>query len=151
MVQLPPNAAIFSPSVARAAASAAKDWAFVDSWLQRKFPGCGPPPFERNADTLGALLVLASANEAADEERTLIAKLEAETLSQLKAPEHSQSQVNNSSDTTSNTTLSDARQAILTSISTSLTRDGETALDALAALSLQLNTPFPTPPPSPQT
>ncbi|KAL2128646.1 hypothetical protein VTI74DRAFT_8906 [Chaetomium olivicolor] len=146
MAHLPPNAAIFSPSVARAAASAAKDWAFIDSWLQRKFPGRGPPPFERNADTLRALLALASANEAADEEQALIARLEAETLSQLKAHERSQqSQPDAPSDDTSNPTLSDVRHAILTSLSASLTREGQTALDALASLSLQLNIPLPTP------
>jgi HAUS augmin-like complex subunit 1 len=148
MAHLPPDAAIFSPSVARAAASAAKDWAYIDGWLQRKFPGRGPPPFERNADTLRALLSLASANEAADEERALIARLEAETLQQLKAHEQQPSQALNQvaePETPNNNVLQDAREAILTALESSLTREGQTALDALAALALQLGIPFPTP------
>ncbi|KAK4156441.1 hypothetical protein C8A00DRAFT_30728 [Chaetomidium leptoderma] len=138
MAHLPPNAAIFSPSVARAAASAAKDWSYVDTWLQRKFPSRGPPPFERNADTLRVLLALASANEAADEERALVARLEAETLQQLRAHEE-----DDDGDTNA---LQSAREAILTSLETSLTRDGQTALTAMAALALQTHTPLPNPP-----
>ncbi|GAB1317261.1 HAUS augmin-like complex subunit 1 [Madurella fahalii] len=141
MAHLPPNAAIFSPSVARAAASAAKDWSYVDGWLSRKFPH-GPPPFERNADTLRALLALASVNEAADEERALIARLEAEALSQLRAHEESQED-NNSNNTTS--PLDDAREAILTALESSLTREGQTALDAMSALALQSGMANPTP------
>ena len=126
MAHLPPSAAIFSPSVARAAASAAKDWSYVDTWLQRKFPGRGPPPFERNADTLRVLLSLASANEAADEERALLARLEAETLEQLRA--HEQSQQEPQSEDSPEVTHQSAREAILASLETSLTRDGQTAL-----------------------
>ncbi|KAK4124174.1 hypothetical protein N657DRAFT_644375 [Parathielavia appendiculata] len=147
MAHLPPNAAIFSPSVARAAASAAKDWSYVDTWLQRKFPGRGPPPFERNPDTLRVLLALASANEAADEEQALIARLEAQTLEQLRAHERSQ-QDDNTQNPTENPptiTLQSAREAILTSLETSLTRDGQTALTAMATLALQTGTPLPTP------
>ncbi|KAK3301506.1 uncharacterized protein B0H64DRAFT_471414 [Chaetomium fimeti] len=143
MAHLPPNAAIFSPSVARAAASAAKDWSYVDGWLQRKFPNGGPPPFERNADTLRVLLALASANETADEERTLIARLEAETLDQLRAHEESASQ--KGGDNTNANTLDSAREAILAALEASLPREGQTALTALAALALQTNTPLPTP------
>jgi HAUS augmin-like complex subunit 1 len=143
MAHLPPNAAIFSPSVARAAASAAKDWSYVDTWLQRKFPGRGPPPFERNADTLRVLLALASANEAADEERAFIARLEAEALEQLRA--HEQSQDEAQTENTPDITLQSARGAILTSLESSLTRDGQTALTAMASLALQTNTPLPTP------
>lgn len=144
MAHLPPNAAIFSPSVARAAASAAKDWSYVDTWLQRKFPR-GPPPFERNADTLRALLALASANEAADEERALIARLEAETLQQLRAHEQSHNQDEDDTANTENNTLQSAREAILTSLEAALTREGQTALTAMASLALQTNTPLPTP------
>ncbi|KAG7284142.1 hypothetical protein NEMBOFW57_010503 [Staphylotrichum longicolle] len=153
MAHLPPNAAIFSPSVARAAASAAKDWSYIDAWLHRKFPGRGPPPFERNADTLRVLLALASANEAADEERTLIARLEAETLTQLRAHEQSLAQQENQTDNNNDNdndddntiTIDSAREAILASLETSLTRDGQTALTAMAALALQTATPLPTP------
>ncbi|KAK3305519.1 uncharacterized protein B0T15DRAFT_200333 [Chaetomium strumarium] len=147
MAHLPPNAAIFSPSLARAAASSAKDWSYVDTWLRRKFPGRGPPPFERNAETLRVLLALASANEAADEERALIARLEAETLQQLKARGQSRdaTRTEDSQDHISNNALEDARQAILTSLESSLTREGQTALNAMASLALQIGNPLPTP------
>ncbi|KAL2185978.1 hypothetical protein L209DRAFT_356258 [Thermothelomyces heterothallicus CBS 203.75] len=144
MAHLPPSAAIFSPSVARAAASAAKDWSYVDSWLQRKFPGSSPPPFERNADTLRALMALASANEAADEERALIARLEAETLDQLRAHERQQ-QTQAEANQSAAATLQSAREAILTALEASLPREGQTALTALAALALQTGDPLPTP------
>ncbi|KAK4184452.1 hypothetical protein QBC35DRAFT_441416 [Podospora australis] len=132
MAHFPPTTAIFSPSVARAAASAAKDWSYVDAWLSRNFPSRPVPPFERNADTLRALLALASANEQADEERVLLSRLESEALSQLQQSHTS-------------SIIEDARAAILTSIETSLTREGTAALEALAQLALQLNTPLPTP------
>ncbi|KAK4240764.1 hypothetical protein C8A03DRAFT_31154 [Achaetomium macrosporum] len=147
MAHLPPHAAIFSPSLARAAASSAKDWSYVDAWLQRKFPDRGPPPFERNAETLRILLALASANEAADEEKALIARLEVETLQQLKAHEQSRdaAQTEDSPDHISNNALQDAREAILTSLESSLTREGQTALNAMASLALQTGNPLPTP------
>ncbi|KAH6614752.1 hypothetical protein B0J18DRAFT_440123 [Chaetomium sp. MPI-SDFR-AT-0129] len=143
MAHLPPNTAIFSPSVARAAASAAKEWSYVDSWLQAKFPTGDPPQFERNPDTLRALLSLASANEAADEEQTLLARLEAETLDQLRAHEDSRDRGEGHGIT--NNTLESAREAILTALEAALPREGQTALTALAALALQTNTPLPTP------
>ncbi|KAK4159630.1 hypothetical protein QBC43DRAFT_326768 [Cladorrhinum sp. PSN259] len=123
------TSAIFSPSVARAAASAAKDWSYIDSWLASKFPNRpSPPPFERNPETLKALLALASANESADEERTLISKLESEALTQLT-----------SSPPSSSSPLINARHSILTALSASLTREGSIALTTLAQLSLTLH------------
>ncbi|KAL2268129.1 hypothetical protein VTJ83DRAFT_2975 [Remersonia thermophila] len=174
MAHLAPNAAIFSPSVARAAASAAKDWSFVDSWLQRKFPGRGPPPFERNPDTLRALLALALANEAADEERALLARLESDTLNQLRAREQQgkdeaddndddeeEEELNRSrrrstgpkATTTTNKNpdkdndddvLGSARDAILTALEDALPREGQIALTALATLALQTGHVAPT-------
>ncbi|KJZ70410.1 hypothetical protein HIM_10214 [Hirsutella minnesotensis 3608] len=77
-------AAIFSPTVARIAASTARDWAYVDSWLASKFPPSRSPPFfERNQDTLKILLSLAAANEVADEERRLLALVDASALQGL--------------------------------------------------------------------
>ncbi|KAK0714337.1 hypothetical protein B0T21DRAFT_375685 [Apiosordaria backusii] len=136
MAHLLNNTAIFSPSVARAAASAAKDWSYIDSWLARKFPSNRPPPpFERNADTLKALLALAAANEAADEERALLFRLESETLSQLQKQQPPKDDL-----------LTTTRESILTSLEDSLAREGSTALTSLAQLSLQLNSsPFPNP------
>ncbi|KAK4642001.1 hypothetical protein QC761_505850 [Podospora bellae-mahoneyi] len=135
MAHLLNNTAIFSPSVARAAASAAKDWSYIDTWLARKFPSNRPPPpFERNADTLKALLALAAANEAADEERALLLRFEAETLAQLQKHQPKDD------------LLTTSRESILTSLEDSLTREGSTALTSLAQLSLQLNSsPSPNP------
>merc|ERR1711939_855085 len=59
MSHLSPSA-IFSPSVARQQQAAAKDWNYIDNWLSSKFNGKTPPPFERNNDTLKALLALAA-------------------------------------------------------------------------------------------
>jgi len=93
MAHMPPSTAIFSPSVARLAAATAKDWNYIDSWLSAKFHGRTPPPFERNPDTLKALLALAALNESADEERDLVARVEAEALRELKGDGGDGSQV----------------------------------------------------------
>lgn len=146
MAHLPP-AAIFSPSVARAAASAAKDWNYVDAWLHAKFHGRSPPPFERNADTLRALLALAGANEAADEERTLLCRVEAGALSELQAldskakTEADADGDNDSKDIYSNT----ARDTILSAVRESLSRDGSAALDAMASAAVTCGLAFATP------
>lgn len=155
MAHLPP-AAIFSPSVARAAASAAKDWNYVDAWLHAKFHGRSPPPFERNADTLRALLALAGSNEAADEERALLCRVEAGALHELQARE-SKSKTetktnkpstdedgdnsNDNEDIDSNT----ARDAILSAVRENLSRDGSAALDAMASVAVAGGLAFATP------
>ncbi|RMY09622.1 hypothetical protein D0868_04142 [Hortaea werneckii] len=71
--------ALFSPSKARAQQAQAKDWASVDAWLAKKY-GKRIPTFERNEETLQALLTLATANEGADEQRSLIDKVEKQAL-----------------------------------------------------------------------
>ncbi|GAB1730610.1 hypothetical protein NU195Hw_g9430t1 [Hortaea werneckii] len=71
--------ALFSPSKARAQQAQAKDWASVDAWLGKKY-GKRIPSFERNEETLQALLTLATANEGADEQRSLIDKVEKQAL-----------------------------------------------------------------------
>lgn len=76
MAHPPSSSVIFSPSVARQAASATRDWSYVDSWLRSKFGGRLPPSFERNTDTLRALLEIASFNEAADEALNALAQAE---------------------------------------------------------------------------
>src|SRR5687767_6517058 len=79
------NTAIFSPSIARLAASTARDWSYIDTWLASKLHSTSSlPPFERNPETLKALLALASANEQADEERHLLAQAEATALQELQ-------------------------------------------------------------------
>ncbi|KAK5129493.1 hypothetical protein LTR08_003216 [Meristemomyces frigidus] len=71
--------ALFSPSKARAQQAQAKDWAFVEAWLAKRY-GKRIPTFERNEDTLQALLTLATLNENADEQRVLIEKVEKTAL-----------------------------------------------------------------------
>lgn len=125
MAHLSPSA-IFSPSVARQQLAAAKDWNYIDSWLSTKFNGKTPPPFERNNDTLKALLALAALNETADEERELLARVEAKDLQSLQAKEEV-----------------DPNVQLLNSIEESLTREGQTSLEALSSLSVILNQAIP--------
>jgi HAUS augmin-like complex subunit 1 len=126
MAHLSPSA-IFSPSVARQQLAAAKDWNYIDSWLSTKFAG-RTPPFERNNDTLKALLALAALNESADEERDLLARVEAKALQDLRSKQ-----------------IADPNAQLLQSIEESLTREGEASLEALASLSVVLNQPTPDP------
>ncbi|KAF3352199.1 hypothetical protein VDGD_09429 [Verticillium dahliae] len=127
------HAAIFSPSVARIAASTAKDWSFVDTWLASKFPGRAAPSFERNPDTLRVLLSLASLNETADEERQLFARAEASALRELsQAADRGADHASIQSD-------------LLEAIEEALPQDGRNALDALASLAVDLGNPQPTP------
>ncbi|TVY26458.1 hypothetical protein LHYA1_G003572 [Lachnellula hyalina] len=125
MAHLSPSAsAIFSPSVARQQLAAAKDWNYIDSWLSTKFNGKTPPVFERNNDTLKALLALAALNETADEERELLARVEAKALQDLQAQEDA-----------------NPNKYLLDSIEEFLTREGQTSLEALSSLSVSLNQP----------
>ncbi|KAI0864672.1 hypothetical protein F4860DRAFT_463072 [Xylaria cubensis] len=158
MSHLAPQAAIFSPSVARAAASTAKDWAYVDGWLRRQFTSSSssskstpPPSFERNPETLGVLLALIAANEEADEERDRLAHLEASALDEVHAVEAGRRQNSNSSnndgdeDSSSNGGTTTApnglllAEDLLTALDAGLTKEGQTALDALADVSLCLD------------
>ncbi|CZR57421.1 uncharacterized protein PAC_07310 [Phialocephala subalpina] len=125
MAHLSPSA-IFSPSVARQQLAAAKDWNYVDSWLSMKFSGKTPPPFERNNETLKALLALATVNESADEERDLLAKIEVKALQGLQTKEKP-----------------DPNADLLASIEESLTREGQTSIEALSSLSVTLKQPIP--------
>ncbi|KAE8449948.1 hypothetical protein EG329_007087 [Mollisiaceae sp. DMI_Dod_QoI] len=125
MAHLSPSA-IFSPSVARQQLAAAKDWNYVDSWLSTKFSGKSPPPFERNNETLKALLALAAINESADEERDPLAKLEAKALQDVQAKEKA-----------------DPNADLLASIEASLTREGQTSIEALSNLSVACKQPIP--------
>jgi len=121
MAHLSPSA-IFSPSVARQELAAAKDWNYIDNWLSTKYNGKPPPPFERNNDTLKALLALAALNDTADEERDLLVRAEAKALHDLQAKEGD-----------------DPHTMLLESIEGFLTREGQTSLEALSKLSVTLN------------
>lgn len=140
MAHLSSSAAIFSPSVARIAASNAKDWKLVDDWLASKFQGRNPPAFERNAETLQALLTLASLNETADEERQLVAQAEASALRELQDFEHASPPSDSSAASTAS-----IREDLLDALRDSLSRDAQGSLDAMAALAVELDALDPTP------
>jgi HAUS augmin-like complex subunit 1 len=134
------NTAIFSPSIARLAASTARDWSYIDTWLASKLPSTSSlPPFERNPETLKALLALASANEQADEERHLLAQAEATALQELQ-----------DADTTSSSPQGkfshrQLREGLLAAIEDELPTEGQTALDALASSAVTLGIANPDP------
>ncbi|POR36901.1 Uncharacterized protein TPAR_02912 [Tolypocladium paradoxum] len=139
------SAAIFSPSVARIAASTARDWSYVDSWLASKFPpDRAVPSFERNPDTLKALLALAAANESADEERQLLARTDEAALKEL---EHHgrQREAPGSEDHGHGLRPALLRSDLLTAIEHALPREGRNAVNSLANLAVQAGTAFPEP------
>lgn len=118
------NSAIFSPTLARQALATTKDWNYIDAWLSRHFSPGSPPPFERNADTLRALLALAAVNESADEERDLLSQAEARGLAELHQHEGL-----------------DSHGDLLRDFETNLTREGKASLDALTEAAAILNLP----------
>lgn len=81
------SSALFSPSKARQQQALAQDWIFVDSWLSKKYHPKPVPPFERNEDTLQALMTLVAFNERADEERVLVERVERMALRELEEEE----------------------------------------------------------------
>ncbi|RYP61478.1 hypothetical protein DL771_010120 [Monosporascus sp. 5C6A] len=147
------TAAIFSPSVARAAASTAKDWSYVDEWLRRKYVGSSssPPQFERNPDTLKTLLALVAANEAADESRDQLARLEDAALDEVRAAQrrqHQQRQAAAATEEGGDGEHVDGERiadSILAALEEGLSREGQTALDAMAQTALELGEARPTP------
>ncbi|KLO91556.1 uncharacterized protein LW93_8804 [Fusarium fujikuroi] len=128
------DSAIFSPSVARIAASTARDWSYIDAWLSSKFHPRPVPSFERNNDTLKVLLALASVNEAADDERNLVAKSEATALQELTDSERKIDK-----------TSRPLREGLIEAVEHNLPTDGHTALDAMANMALQFGVAFPEP------
>ena len=83
----PISSPLLSPAKARQQAIQAKDWAYVNSWLSRRFAPKPVPHFERNEDTLRTLLALAAANDAADEGATLVHRAREEAVREFKARE----------------------------------------------------------------
>ncbi|KAL2889065.1 Vacuole morphology and inheritance protein 14 [Ceratocystis lukuohia] len=135
MTHLLPKNAIFSPSVARIAASTSRDWNYVDSWLAAKyrsaFPGRDPPEFERTPETLKALHALASFDEAAGEDRDAIAAAEASSLEEVNAARDAPGK--------------QLRDALLEAVEDSLTAEGAAALDVMSALAVSTGTALPSP------
>ncbi|CAN9116124.1 hypothetical protein CC77DRAFT_927985 [Alternaria alternata] len=115
---------LFSPSKARQQRAQAQDWAHIDSWLSYKYAGRTVPTFERNDETLKVLRELSMANERADDERTVMERLEREALKELDEVQRNEDD-----------------EQILSSLKASLTPEGEQALDALASTAVALNAP----------
>ncbi|KAJ4403835.1 hypothetical protein N0V82_010599 [Gnomoniopsis sp. IMI 355080] len=142
MAHLPPDSAIFSPSVARLAASTAKDWSYVDAWLASKYKGRSPPPFERNPDTLKVLLALTSLNETADEDRDLVARVAADALQELQAADDERKLHQSQG---SGINLVELKEDFFDALEDCLTKDGKASLDAMASAAVQLGMACPEP------
>lgn len=141
MRSLSESSAIFSPSVARIAASNAKDWGFVDNWLALKFSGRSVPSFERNNDTLKALLTLASINELSDEEFQRVSLAESVAL-------HNTQALSLNHFRTSNIVIDASgqlRPAVLNVLEEGLAGDDRTLLHAMACVALELRIANPIP------
>ncbi|KAI1333475.1 hypothetical protein F5Y15DRAFT_410345 [Xylariaceae sp. FL0016] len=149
MASLGPSSTIFSPSVARAAASTAKDWAYVDSWLATHFAHLNrkPPAIERNDATLSALLTLASTNEAADDARDILVSLDAHALDSVRKADadRARRRTERDADTKSAVQGDILSDDLLDSLDASLPREARTALDSLADVSLSLDLKRPSP------
>ncbi|RPA98969.1 hypothetical protein L873DRAFT_1685755 [Choiromyces venosus 120613-1] len=116
-------AKVFSPSAAKHQTHLAKEWAYVDQWLAARYHPKPVPKFERNPDTLKALVALASANEAADEERALETKVKEKALAELKARDQA---------------ASENEESVLITLEENLTPEGTRALNSIALLSVAL-------------
>ncbi|KAK6360725.1 hypothetical protein TWF730_006852 [Orbilia blumenaviensis] len=115
------SSAVFSPSLARQQQHQAKEWSYVDQWLQAKYHPRPVPPFERNIDTLRALTAIATANEAADEERSSHLEFKQNILSSYR-PKRPDDKI--------------------IRIREGLNRDASKALDSIAGASVRLGADF---------
>jgi HAUS augmin-like complex subunit 1 len=120
-LDLLPNA-LFSPSKAAQQRAQAQEWHQVDAWLSAKYQGRSVPQFERNEDTLKALLALSAANDRADEERDLLWAVQKEALNELKTAKESQS-------------------PLVSTITGSLDAQGRINLDSIASTATALDKP----------
>lgn len=115
--------ALFSPSKARIAQAQARDWGFVDTWLSKRYGGKRLPPFERNDETLEALLALATLNEGADEQRLAVDRVEQAALFGYEEQR------------------TGASEDVFQAISRNLDHKGDESLDVLANATIALNAP----------
>lgn len=121
-------AKVFSPAAAKQQHSQQqRDWAYVDQFLATRFAGDAVPGFERNAETLAALLALAAANEAADEERALEQRVKEKALDELRRRDAA---------------IASARagkgEPLLAAVEDHLTAQGRRSLNSAALLSVAL-------------
>lgn len=119
------SVSMFSPSVARIATTEARDWSFVDAWLVSQFPGRQPPPFERNADTLKALLALIAFNESVSEEARLLARVDRNALDELP---------HNTDGAPAPATLTAMKDSLLDIVEQELPKEGRIALTSMASM-----------------
>lgn len=150
---------IFSPSAARVAASTARDWSYVDSWLKAKYAPRTPPPFERNPSTLAALLALVCHNESADEDRHQLSRIQEATLSELRVydadsaarrPQAAGQEEGGGEDgpDAQFSTVPDGQllaDDLLSALEDGLAGEGKTALDATALMAVELGMSEPSP------
>lgn len=121
----PVDPSVSFPSRARQATSDSGNWAYVTSWLHRKYGPNKVPSFERNEDTLKALLDLAAANYAADEQEDLLHRSRQEVVQHLRTKEEHASS-------------SDPGPGLISGIEASIDRKDSTVLEDLAETSVAL-------------
>jgi HAUS augmin-like complex subunit 1 len=117
---------LISPTKARRDAAEAQDWAYVSSWLTKKYAPQAVPRFERNAETLAAFIELIAANIAADRETRLVQQAKED---ELRRYQKAKKQGNGIS------------KEILTALEHALDEQGRHALNGLAEASLLLGVP----------
>ena len=123
-------AKVFSPAVAKKNAIAQKDWAYVDQFLAARFAPDPVPRFERNPETLKALLAIVAANEAADEAALLERRVKEKALAELTAR-----------DAAIEETRRSRGEPLLVAVEDQLTDDGRRCLNSVALLSVALASP----------
>ena len=115
---------LLSPAKARQAAIQAKDWAYVNAWLNRQYAPNPVPAFERNENTLRTLLALAAANDAADDEATLLHQAREQTVESFKVRERQ---------------LVKQKEGILDTVELCLDDNAQRHLDDIAETAVNLN------------
>lgn len=132
---------MFSPSSARVAASTARDWSNIDSWLVKVFPNEKLPNYERNAATLEALLMLASMNETSTNDRAFLS-----TATKLALTVAGAELARTSKTEMSGREIGLApRKFSICKVTSYLTKEGKIALRALAQTSVQHRLHLPSP------
>ncbi|KAF8250196.1 hypothetical protein K440DRAFT_597678 [Wilcoxina mikolae CBS 423.85] len=120
-------AKVFSPTVAKQQSLQQKDWIYVDQFLSTRFAPDPVPKFERNPDTLKALLALASANEAADEEKALEHRVKEKALDELRKRDEAMEE-----------SRKGKGEPLLVGVEEHLTPEGRRCLNSVALLSVAL-------------
>lgn len=114
---------LFSPSKARQQEAQAKDWQYIDTWLQQRYAPRQVPTFERNEDTLQALLTLAATNESAEERQYLVTAVEKAALQDMR--NHADADGDN--------------VVIYEVLNQNLSSEGRVAVDAVADVAVMIN------------